>query len=152
MESETIDLMPLIPLVDKFLQEYYTKEERDKLFDEVRSKVNNDKEFLKHIYSKGEDERSLLLLYLRVEKSMDEDREYYEEAVEVAIKELENNKDKYKSIMDTYRKLGNSEVEIFGRVINDILLDTSYTLIIGYIEEARGLTRELIKEHKGEYK
>ena len=59
MESETIDLKPLMPVVNAYLG-LLNEGERKELYKEARAKIN-DEDFLKRLEEKGEDEKSILL-------------------------------------------------------------------------------------------
>ena len=123
MESETIDLKPLMPLVNAYTQ-LLGDEERKKLYEEARAKINNDEEFLRRLEEKGEDERALLLPYVGWLSHSN-----LSEVVEETVGYMRDNPEIVREYINKSRKEYSSEINVF-RDVTSLLIATGYFKIM----------------------
>jgi hypothetical protein len=118
LHEDTIDLTPLEPLVDAYIQ-LLSKEERDKLFEEAKEGV--DSELLKII----EDDKQLLLPYISSYIPDIKDKAYVQSAIDGAIRYVQDNKEEIKEEIGGY----SSGLEAFKHIIHDAIMDGYFTVI-----------------------
>ncbi len=123
MENETIDLKPLMPLVDIYTQ-LLSDEERKELYKEARAKINNDEEFLKRLEEKGEDEKSILLSLIGTYAPETKAKEISKLAVEY----MQDNKNDLIEIIDKTTKEYNA-LKAFSYVVKLAITNAKFEII-----------------------